>query len=86
MHDIYLYYMSKCKDSQITHKKYVHRIREVAQWVKALIAQADDLSSMPRINMVKERSHSYKSSFDHHVCVTAQIHTQINKCLKHLKN
>lgn len=60
------------------HKKYVHRVREVAQWVKALIAQADDLISMPRINMVKERSDSYKLSFDHHVCFTAQIHTQIN--------
>lgn len=58
-------------------KKYVHRVREVAQRVKALIAQADDLISMPRINMVKERSNSYKSSFDHHICVTAQIHKQM---------
>lgn len=67
------------------HKKYVHRVRGVAQQVKALIAQEDDLSSTPRINMVKERSDSYKLPFDHHLCVIAQIHTQKNKCLKTLK-
>lgn len=64
MHDIYLYYIRKYKDSHIMHKKYVHRAREVASQVKAFIAQADDLSSIPRINMGKERSDSYRSSFN----------------------
>lgn len=46
-------HMGKSKDSHMMHKKYILRVREVAQWVKALIAQPDDLSSMPRINMVE---------------------------------
>lgn len=43
-------YMSKLY-SHIMHKKYIHRVRKVAQWGKALITQPDDLSSIPRSNM-----------------------------------
>lgn len=37
--------------SHIVHKKYIHRLREVAQWGKALITQPSELSSIPRSNM-----------------------------------
>lgn len=69
----------------MTHKKYILRVRKVAQWVKALIAQPHHLSSMPRINMAEGEIKVLKVVFDHHTCATAQTHTQINKCLKEKK-
>lgn len=74
---------TKCKDSHIMHKKYVHRAREVASWVKVFIAQADDLSSIPRINMGKERS-GHPLTPD--MCHSTNTHTNKQMFKKSLKN
>lgn len=42
------------------------RTCEIAQWVKVLAVEPDDLSSIPGTHMVKERSSSPKLSSDLH--------------------
>ena len=48
------------------HIRYKRRLVKMTQWVKALEASPDDLSSIPGVDIAEENWHSFKLSSDLH--------------------
>lgn len=54
--------------------KFEVRVYEMAQQVKALVAEPDDLSSVPKTHIVEGKIDSWKLSSDPQACVVAHVH------------